>query len=56
MLTALGKTREKVQGLGLGADDYLTKLFNPDELVARVHAILWRVSLKPATVRRNICQ
>jgi DNA-binding response OmpR family regulator len=42
MLTALDDDRDKIEGLELGADDYLTKPFNPNELVARVHAILRR--------------
>jgi DNA-binding response OmpR family regulator len=42
MLTALDDDRDKIEGLELGADDYLTKPFNPNELVARVRAILRR--------------
>jgi DNA-binding response OmpR family regulator len=42
MLTALGSTEEKVAGLNAGADDYLTKPFEFDELVARIRAILRR--------------
>lgn len=45
MLTALDDDRDKIEGLNLGADDYLTKPFNPDELVARVRSILRRASL-----------
>ncbi len=42
MLTALGESGEKIQGLESGADDYLTKPFDPAELVARVRAQLRR--------------
>ena len=42
MLTALGESGEKIQGLEAGADDYLTKPFDPGELVARVRAQLRR--------------
>ena len=42
MLTALREDSDRIRGLSLGADDYLTKPFNPDELVLRVAAILRR--------------
>ncbi len=44
MLTALDDDRDKIAGLDLGADDYLTKPFNPNELVVRVRAILRRAA------------
>lgn len=43
MLTARGKERDRIQGLELGADDYVIKPFSPGELVARAHAVLRRV-------------
>jgi two-component system alkaline phosphatase synthesis response regulator PhoP len=43
MLTARGDESDKLVGLELGADDYLTKPFSPKELVARVRAVLRRV-------------
>lgn len=42
MLTALGQTNQKVAGLNQGADDYITKPFNAEEVVARVNAVLRR--------------
>lgn len=42
LLTALGEQQDKVAGLDLGADDYLTKPFGVDELMARVRAVLRR--------------
>jgi two-component system response regulator CpxR len=44
MLTARGERGERIQGLDLGADDYLPKPFDPDELLARVRAILRRTT------------
>ncbi len=46
MLTARDEDIDKILGLALGADDYLTKPFNPRELVARARAILRRVEQK----------
>jgi len=42
ILSGLAGTEDKVKGLGLGADDYLTKPFHRDEVVARIHAIVRR--------------
>ncbi|WP_433199888.1 response regulator transcription factor [Dactylosporangium sp. CS-047395] len=44
MLTASGTVRDRIDGLGLGADDYLPKPFDFDELVARIRALLRRPS------------
>jgi DNA-binding response OmpR family regulator len=48
MLTARGDDVDRIVGLELGADDYLSKPFNPRELVARIRAILRRVSARAA--------
>ncbi len=47
MLTARSDDIDKIVGLELGADDYLTKPFNPRELVARVRAVLRRTPARP---------
>ena len=44
MLTALDEETDRIVGLEIGADDYLSKPFNPRELIARIKAILRRVS------------
>src|SRR5204863_918579 len=44
MLTAPAEETDRVRGLALGADDYLTKPFSPQELVLRVGAILRRMA------------
>ncbi len=49
MLTAKGQEIDKVVGLELGADDYLTKPFGVRELLARIHAILRRTQASTAT-------
>lgn len=49
-LSARGADADKIKGLGLGADDYLPKPFNPDELVARIEAV--RRRLEPAETRK----
>jgi two-component system phosphate regulon response regulator PhoB len=44
MLTARGEEEDKVRGLEVGADDYITKPFSPKELVARLKAVIRRVT------------
>lgn len=51
MLTARGQEIDKVLGLELGADDYITKPFSLRELLARVHAALRRGGAAPAEAR-----
>ncbi len=55
MLTAKSSEEDRVEGLSIGADDYLTKPFSPRELVARVRAIMRRVdSQRPRADRMTI--
>ncbi|MCG3468922.1 phosphate regulon transcriptional regulator PhoB [Xenorhabdus bovienii] len=44
MVTARGEEEDRVRGLDVGADDYITKPFSPKELVARIKAVLRRTS------------
>jgi len=49
MLTAMGESAHRIAGLESGADDYLTKPFEPRELVLRINSILRRVNEMPQT-------
>ena len=55
MLTARTTDEDKLTGLGLGADDYVTKPFSPKELAARVRAVLRRLpgERAPAEIKRG---
>lgn len=53
MLTALSTTQDKIQGLDAGADDYLTKPFEFEELLARVRALLRRHSDERFTLKNG---
>jgi DNA-binding response OmpR family regulator len=54
MLTALGEESDRVLGLELGADDYLTKPFSPRELTLRVQSVLRRSLARPAPVPETL--
>ena len=49
MLTALSELNNKVNGFNIGVDDYLTKPFEPEELIVRIRALLKRTSQIPKT-------
>jgi two-component system KDP operon response regulator KdpE len=51
MLTAKGEEDDRVHGLELGADDYVTKPFSPRELVSRVRAVLRRAETLSGSIR-----
>lgn len=57
LLTAKGTDSDKILGLELGADDYLAKPFNPEELTARVRAVLRRTQTREAPINghRLVC-
>jgi len=54
MLTVRGEEIDKVKGLDLGADDYITKPFSPKELVSRVRAVLRRVEMPSPAPKTQI--
>jgi DNA-binding response OmpR family regulator len=54
MLTAKGEEEDRVRGLELGADDYITKPFSPRELVGRVRAVLRRTEASGAGAHEKI--
>jgi DNA-binding response OmpR family regulator len=49
ILSAKGEEIDKILGLEMGADDYMTKPFSPRELIARIHAVLRRAGKHPPT-------
>lgn len=53
LVTARSALDERLDGLNLGADDYLTKPFFVDELIARLHAVIRRSTGQPASVLSN---
>ena len=53
VLSAVGDEREKVRALDAGADDYITKPFGTDELLARLRAVMRRVGRRRRRARRR---
>jgi DNA-binding response OmpR family regulator len=56
MLTTRGATSDRVHGLDLGADDYLPKPFQPEELLARIRSILRLVPRSPKGGRGDVAR
>ena len=54
MLTAKGETYDKVSGLEMGADDYVTKPFEVNELIARIHAVMRRADGVAAPAEKKL--
>ncbi|MDG5747873.1 response regulator [Qipengyuania sp. XHP0207] len=53
LLTARGEATDRIVGLEIGADDYVTKPFEPRELVARIRSVLRRAERAPAPIEEN---
>ncbi|MBT3339151.1 MAG: response regulator transcription factor [Anaerolineae bacterium] len=56
MLTAKSEDSDRIRGLDIGADDYITKPFNPQEVVSRVRAVLRRSDGTPASITQKAIQ
>src|SRR5689334_19348542 len=56
MLTAKGEERDRILGLTMGVDDYVTKPFSPRELVLRVQIILKRNNQIPIQVKESLSE
>jgi DNA-binding response OmpR family regulator len=56
MLTAKGQTSDKIEGLKIGADDYMVKPFDPNELLARLEAVLRRTTDRQTTQSNTYTQ
>jgi DNA-binding response OmpR family regulator len=54
MLTALSEPEDRIAGLEVGADDYVTKPFSPRELVLRVDSVLRRAAMMPAPAAKRV--
>jgi two-component system, OmpR family, KDP operon response regulator KdpE len=56
VLTARGLENDKIRGLELGADDYMTKPFSPRELLARIETVLRRTTHNSSEARRGVIE
>ncbi|MGH2490536.1 MAG: response regulator transcription factor, partial [Candidatus Limnocylindria bacterium] len=56
VLTARGLEHDKIRGLELGADDYMTKPFSPRELLARIETVLRRTTHNASETRRGVIE
>ena len=54
LLTAMSEETDRIIGLEIGADDYLTKPFNPRELLARIKALFRRAALTPNAIDQSV--